>query len=362
MLNPLPSFLEPELFQDFIDSLTDIAPNIERDINVLKLDPKNIAIIADLFRSVHNLKGDAALCKFELGAHIAHPIESILSQLRDDKIIFSDILAEAILLAIDRLELAVGALASGKSLEHLQLRLLIAELHKLAEKDAHTMDSAAADMIEHITGFRPGGKNIHPVYTAPTEHSPEKVKHELSVFRTFALALEKRSPLFQGRIDRLLHLAAETNSVMGLPIDPVQLEAAVYVHDLGMMFLPESVWLKIGNLTPEERELMHTHPHYATQLLSCIEGWEPAMQMVQQHHEMSDGTGYPAGLKEQAICEGAKILAIIDAFEAVTLKHQNRGQTRSVLRAIAEINASQNQFAQPWINGFNQVVRKMLEA
>ncbi len=362
MLNPLPSFLEPELFQDFIDSLTDIAPNVERDINVLKSDPQNIMIIADLFRAIHNLKGDATLCKFELGANIAHPIESLLSRLRDGNIIFSEILAETILLALDRLELAVGSLASGKSLEHLQLRLLITELNNLTEKETHEIDVAAADMIENITGFRPGGRNLQSLTSRAIQASPEKVKHDLMVFKELALVLERRSPLFQGRVERLLHLAEATNAIRNHPVDPVQLEAAVYIHDLGMMFLPESVWLKIGNLTELERQVMHTHPDYAAKILSCMEGWEQAMQMVQQHHEMSDGTGYPLGLNESMICDGAKILAIIDAFESVTLKHQNRGQTRSTLRAIAEINACQNQFSQLWIDSFNQVVRKMLES
>ena len=58
---------------------------------------------------------------------------------------------------------------------------------------------------------------------------------------------------------------------------------------------------------------------------------------------------------------GAKILAIVDAFEAVTLKHSHRGQSRSLIRAIAEINACDDQFATEWIEPFNRVIRKMVE-
>ena len=67
-------------------------------------------------------------------------------------------------------------------------------------------------------------------------------------------------------------------------------------------------------------------------------------------------------LRGDAICPGAKILAIIDAFEAVMLKHSDRGKTRSVLRAIAEINACDKQFAPEWIAPFNSVIRKTIEA
>ena len=64
----------------------------------------------------------------------------------------------------------------------------------------------------------------------------------------------------------------------------------------------------------------------------------------------------------QSICVGAKILAIVDAFESVTLKHSHRGQSRSLLRAIAEINACDNQFAPEWIAHFNGVIRRMVES
>lgn len=84
--------------------------------------------------------------------------------------------------------------------------------------------------------------------------------------------------------------------------------------------------------------------------------------MIAQHHETHDGTGYPAGLKGDEICDGAKILAIVDAFEAVILKHINRGKNRSVLRAIAEINACDKQFSPEWIEPFNRVIRRTIES
>jgi HD-GYP domain-containing protein (c-di-GMP phosphodiesterase class II) len=135
----------------------------------------------------------------------------------------------------------------------------------------------------------------------------------------------------------------------------------VYLHDVGMMFAPESVWLKVGKLTAADKQLLHEHPGHAAGLLERMPGWAAAAEMVAQHHEMPDGGGYPAGLKTDAICAGAKILAIVDAFEAVTLKHSHRGQTRSLVRAIAEVNACDNQFAAEWIGPFNSVIRKMVE-
>ena len=129
-----------------------------------------------------------------------------------------------------------------------------------------------------------------------------------------------------------------------------------------MMLLPESVWLKVGRLTADDKTQMHAHPEYAAGLLERMPGWQDAARIVREHHEMPDGRGYPAGLAGAAICPGAKILAIADAFEAVTLKQRHRGQTRSLLRAMAEINACDTQFDPPWIETFNQVIRRSLDA
>ena len=160
---------------------------------------------------------------------------------------------------------------------------------------------------------------------------------------------------------RILRLALETNKAGNSAVDPVQLEAAVYLHDLGMMLLPESIWLKVGKMTAEDKQTLRNHPGFAAGLLQRIPGWEAAGEMVAQHHEMPDGGGYPKGLGHAEICAGAKILAIIDAFEAVMLKHIHRGKNRSVLRAIAEINACDNQFFPEWIAPFNAVIRKTIE-
>lgn len=184
---------------------------------------------------------------------------------------------------------------------------------------------------------------------------------DLQFFRSLALQLETRSPLFKGRTSRTLTLALETGKAGPGKVDATQLEAAVYLHDVGMMLFPEAVWLKMGKLTRHDRQLLHNHPGFATGLLQRMPGWEGAAEMVAQHHEMPDGGGYPLGLTADRICDGAKILAIVDAFEAVMLRHIHLGRNRAVLRGIAEINACDQQFAPEWIAPFNAVIRKTLE-
>ena len=364
-----PSF-DLELLQEFYDSLTDRAPQIEHDISQLRNTRGDKEASADLFRAMHTIKGDAALCRFSAIVRIIHPIESVLTRYRNGEIPFSDLLAEVVLLAIDRIELAVETALSKRDFRHLKLEALTAGLERLSQESVSQLETAAARLIESITGFRPS--THHEDHFKQQQYQPEKVnppgpnakniQDDLIFFRSLANQLEHRSTLFKGRTMRVLRLALETNKEKGNLIDPLQLEAAVYLHDIGMMFLPESAWLKVGQMSFDDKQALRNHPGYAAGLLQRMPGWKEAAEMVAQHHEMPDGKGYPRGLTDESITAGAKILAIVDAFEAVMLKHSHRGKNRSVLRAIAEINACDKQFAPEWIGPFNAVIRKTLES
>jgi HPt (histidine-containing phosphotransfer) domain-containing protein len=359
-----PTITDFDALEEFAESLHDSTPVIERDMSRLKQSPDDRKIIGDLFRTLHNIKGDAGLCKVELAVAIAHPIETVLSRLRAGEIVFSEVLAEAVLLAIDRLELAVENLCAHRSLESLRLTSLIQGLESLAVASPGNIGTAAGDMVEAVTDFRPVAKSTTNFEFSQTEKSIERssaqIGDTLLFFRSLAEQFENRSLPFKDRTLRLLSLAAETNQIRGQVVNPTQLEAAICMHDIGMMFLPERIWLGGGQITPEERATLRGHPGYAAGLLSRMSGWEVAAEIVAQHHEAPDGRGYPKGLTVQTICDGAKILAIVDAFESVMLKHASRGKSRSVLRAIAEINACDNQFAPDWIGPFNQVIHRTI--
>ena len=358
-----PVIHDREALDEFAESLADRAPEVERDIARLRKNTADRDLVSELFRTVHNIKGDASLCKFDLAVAIAHPIETLLSRFREGALPFSDLLAELILLAVDRLELATDGLLAGKPLENLKLLTLVQGLDRLANASVQEIDGLGANLIEEVTGFRPVAGNIsgRTPRAATQRDDSKETADDLHFFRSLAQQLESRSPLFKGRTMRVLRLAQETNKANGTPVDPAQLEAAVYIHDIGMMLLPENIWLKVGRLTDEEKLALSNHPGFAAGIIQRIPGWEQAAEIVAQHHEMPDGGGYPNHLAGLSICPGAKILAIVDAFEAVMLKHIHRGKNRSVLRAIAEINACDKQFAPEWIAPFNKVIRKTIE-
>lgn len=356
LLNP--RVPDRDSLDEFIDALNDRVPEIERCIAALRAAPDDRAQIATLFRGMHTIKGDAAMCRVDLAVMIAHPIESLLARLRGGQLRFSPMFAELVLLALDRIELAVESLAEGRRLDALKLPELVGGLEQLAGVDAERIDGEAARVVESVTGFRPTAAR----FDAPPLTAPRDSAGDLRFFHDLALTLEDRSPLFHGRTARLLALAADTNREGGSPVDPQQLEAAIYLHDIGMMLMPESVWLKVGRLSADDMTHMRRHPVHGAGILGRIPGWEAATRIIAEHHEKHDGRGYPAGLAGDAICAGAKIVALVDAFEAIMLRQSHRGQTRSLLRAMAEINACDTQFDPHWIGCFNRVIRRNMEA
>lgn len=358
-----PHIEDPIALEEYKDDLGDLAPKIEQDVARLKRNPDDRTIVANLFRAVHNIKGDASLCKVEMGVIIAHPIENLLGRLREGELEFTEQLGEIILLAVDRLELAAESLIAGKPINHLRLVELAEGLEAMDHAAIKDLPDAYARVIQAVTGFHPPAGKPRPQEKRPTApRASETQSIDLRFFHSLAQRFESRSPHFKGRNARITRLALETNQVAGSPVDPLQLWAAIYMHDVGMMFLPESVWLKVGQMTADDKKLLMLHPTYGAGILERIPNWEEAARIVMQHHETPDGAGYPNQLKGEQICPGAKILAIVDAFEAVMLKHSHRGHSRSMLRAIAEVNACDNQFAQELIGPFNSVVRKMIES
>jgi HPt (histidine-containing phosphotransfer) domain-containing protein len=355
-------------FEEFAEVMGDRSAEIEQTIAKLRRTPNDRELAASLFRSVHNIKGDAGFCKMSFMVDAAQPIETILDRFRGGELAFSELLAETILLAMDRLEQAVEGLLAGKNITHLKLLPLVEGLERVCTSAPNKINELCGKVIEDVTGFPPVMSHDSEKEQRLKEdafireiQSSESQSDDLAFFHSLALQYEGRSPLFKGRTARILRLALDTNLANGSPIDPVQLEAAVYMHDMGMMFVPESVWLKVEKFTPEDKETLMAHPALAAGLLERMPGWAGAARMVAEHHEMVDGKGYPKGLLDKDICDGAKILSIVDAFEAVTLKHTNRGETRSVVRAIAEVNASTQQFSPDWIGPFNEVIRKTVQ-
>jgi putative nucleotidyltransferase with HDIG domain len=104
------------------------------------------------------------------------------------------------------------------------------------------------------------------------------------------------------------------------------LEAAALLHDTGKLVVPEHILNKHGRLTPGEFDKMKLHATAGAEILSAIQFPYPVVPIVRHHHEAWDGSGYPDGLKGTAIPLGARILQVVDCFDALTSDRPYRGR------------------------------------
>lgn len=133
-----------------------------------------------------------------------------------------------------------------------------------------------------------------------------------------AATLEMRDPYTAGHQRRVADLAAAIARDLGLPNEQVQaIHLAGTVHDLGKIHIPAEILTKPGKLTELEFKFIKTHPQAGYDILKGIEFPWPVAQMVLQHHERLDGSGYPNGLKGDDIILEARILAVSDVVEAM---------------------------------------------
>ena len=117
---------------------------------------------------------------------------------------------------------------------------------------------------------------------------------------------------------RLAEWAVRVARKLGLAeSDFYQLEAAALLHDIGKIGIPDAILKKEGKLTDEERALMNKHPEYSWSILRLFPGLDKASLYALHHHESYDGRGYPGGLKGSEIPIGSRIVAVIDAYDAM---------------------------------------------
>lgn len=142
----------------------------------------------------------------------------------------------------------------------------------------------------------------------------------LSTIETLALAIDAKDQVTHGHIRRVQTFAVELARAIGI-LDSEQLkaiEASALLHDMGKLAVPEHILNKPGKLTSAEFEKMKLHASIGADILSSIEFPYPVVPIVRHHHENWDGTGYPAGISGIDIPIGARILSVVDCFDALT--------------------------------------------
>jgi response regulator RpfG family c-di-GMP phosphodiesterase len=161
----------------------------------------------------------------------------------------------------------------------------------------------------------------------------------LDMVHALASALDARDRNTRDHTDRVCHLAECIALEMGWGQEQLpELWLGCVLHDIGKIGVPDTILQKPGPLTDEEFELMKTHTICGARIVESIPYLRPAIPYILHHHEKFDGTGYPHGLKGQDIPEEARLLAVVDTFDAIISDRPYR-KGRSVAVALAEIQA-----------------------
>ena len=156
-------------------------------------------------------------------------------------------------------------------------------------------------------------------------HAEQVSTLHLRTIEALALAIEAKDHTTHEHLQRVRVYAMELAKDLGLNEDETEaLRAASVLHDIGKLAVPEHIVSKPGKLTPEEFEKMKIHPIIGAEILEQVEFPYPVVPIVHSHHEKWDGSGYPDGLKGDAIPIGARILAAVDCLDALASDRQYR--------------------------------------
>jgi HD-GYP domain-containing protein (c-di-GMP phosphodiesterase class II) len=144
---------------------------------------------------------------------------------------------------------------------------------------------------------------------------------------------------------------------LSLP-DLLELELGALLHDLGKVRVPDRVLSKPGPLDPAERELVNRHPVWGAELLEQVPGLEPVATIVRFHHERWDGTGYPDGLPRDRIPVASRVVAVCDAYQAMTSARPYRAALPPAAAAYELRTGAGTQFDPALVDCFVEVLQE----
>jgi HD-GYP domain-containing protein (c-di-GMP phosphodiesterase class II) len=185
----------------------------------------------------------------------------------------------------------------------------------------------------------------------------------LDVVESLVTSVEAKDPYTSGHSKRVCKyslLIAEALGMAGSALDEVAIGAAL--HDVGKLGIPEHVLRKAGRLDAAEWELMKQHPKVGSRIIDSFNQSPAVLHMIFHHHERYDGTGYPAGLRGDAIPFHARILAVADALDAMTSGRAYQ-LNKTVAEALEEVRVNAGkQFDPAIVEATLRIPREHLEA
>jgi len=360
----------------FFVNFTTSKQQIEQSLLMLEMMPDDDSLINELQQGIVLIQQSLQDVGLERIQPLTISLYGLLQQIRLKHLIFETVLSDLILLAVDDIKVVMEKMIDGET-----RCVLVDRLPKICEsidaistadernrsmviKDALLLLDPSIEIIETSISRSDTLVNLFSKEMPDEEELAAygvEESDDFIFFRALAEPLESRAKYWSGRVHRMLRLALKMNDHVGRPVNANQLAAAIYMHDAGMALLPKEIINSEIELTDEQREEIQQHPVVGYELMRYMKSWREASFIVLQHHEQSNGMGYPYGLSDNDICDGAKILAIVDAVDART--HERAHATllkRPLLRAAIELGQkSGTQFSEKWVDVFKDVFQQL---
>lgn len=180
---------------------------------------------------------------------------------------------------------------------------------------------AVPEIIFKKSNFKTGPEVLEAINKQIDERK-EKRTYSINILdsiQSLALALDAKDSYTEGHSNRVSEYAYMLAKQISLDLQEIEwIRLAAAMHDIGKIGIPENILCKEGKLTKEEYEVMKKHPLIGAKILKPIKPLEQVANLVLYHHEFWDGKGYPNSLKKEEIPIGARIISIVDAFQAMT--------------------------------------------
>jgi len=191
---------------------------------------------------------------------------------------------------------------------------------------------------------------LHAAKSAAERHHAQEIADlHLRTIEALAVAIDAKDNTTHQHLRRVVVLAEAIGRELHLPDDEMlALRAAALLHDVGKLAVPEYIISKPGRLTEEEFEKMKIHTVVGAEILERVKFPYPVVPIVRSHHERWDGSGYPDGLMGAEIPIGARILAVVDSFDALASDRQYR-RALSSADALAAVKKESGVLYQPAI-------------
>jgi putative two-component system response regulator len=190
--------------------------------------------------------------------------------------------------------------------------------------------TAVADIDARVAGLAAGADDFFP---KPVDFNElrarlgallrvkgllDQLERAEGVITTLALTIEARDTYTAGHCDRLSRYAVAVGEVLGVDAPMMKaLRLGGYLHDLGKIAVPDGILMKPGPLDAAERERIRQHPGAGADLVLGLKSLDDVRPIMRHHHERWNGTGYPDGLSDENIPLGARIISVVDVYDAL---------------------------------------------